>query len=98
MHAWLLVGLTFNAAFALLAAAFLAGSLRRWSLVGYGLLTVAAFVVLALLLGSSVDSLPSAFESNPIAVAKRVWVTSDYGVVIKGILIGVPLQLLGFRG
>ena len=54
--------------------------------------------VLALLLLASVDSFLSVFSFNPIRVAKRIWETSDQGVVIKGILAGVPIPVLGFAG
>jgi glucose/arabinose dehydrogenase len=93
-----MVGLGFNTGFALLAAAFLAGSLRRWHFAGAGILGLAALAVLAMLLASSIESLPSVFEANPIEMAKRIWLQSDQPAIIKGFLIGVPLQLIGFSG
>ena len=62
------------------------------------LLAGLGIAVIALLLVSSIDDWPSAFQFNPIRVAKRVWETSDYSVVLKGVLIGMPFPLVGFAG
>lgn len=93
-----MIALGSNAGLVLLSGAFLAGSLRRRNIILGLLLAGLGSVVFALLLISSVDDWPSAFQFNPIRVAKRVWGTSDYSVVLKGVLIGMPFPLLGFVG
>ena len=98
MSTWLLVALGSNAALTLLAGAFLAGSLRRRNIIFALLLAGLGSIVIVILLMSSIEAWPSALQFNPIRVAKRVWETSDYGVVLKGILIGIPFPFLGFAG
>ena len=98
MSTWLFIALSLSAALSILFGAFLGGSLRRWNLIWAGCLAALGVAVLALLLLASVDSFLSVFSFNPIRVAKRIWETSDQGVVIKGILAGVPIPVLGFAG
>lgn len=98
MSTWLFIALSLSAALNILFGAFLGGSLRRWNLIWAGCLAALGVAVLALLLLASVDSFLSVFSFNPIRVAKRIWETSDQGVVIKGILAGVPIPVLGFAG
>jgi len=93
---WLLVALALNAGLVILAGAFLAGSLRRTNLILAACLVGMGTAVMALLLVSSIDSLPSLFRFNPIRVAKRIWELSDYSVVLQGLLAGVPVSLVGF--
>ena len=98
MSTWLFIALSLSAALNILFGAFLGGSLRRWNLIWAGCLAALGVAVLALLLLASVDSFLSVFSFNPIRVAKRIWETSDQGVVIKGILAGVTIPVLGFSG
>ena len=98
MSTWLFIALSLSAALSILFGAFLGGSLRRWNLIWAGCLAALGVAVLALLLLASVDSFLSVFSFNPIRVAKRIWETSDQGVVIKGTLAGVPIPVLGFAG
>lgn len=82
-----------NTGLTVLCGAFLAGSLFRSGLVWGLCLVVLGGVVLSLLAASSVESLPTVFQFNPVRVAKRVWETSDYGSVLKGALTGVPVPM-----
>ena len=84
-----------NAGLVVFAGAFLAGSKRRASLAWAACLVVLGAAVFTLLLFSSIESLPSVFEFNPIRVAKRVWETSDSGAVVKGISVGLPEKATG---
>ena len=96
MSTWLLIALGSNAGLVLLLGAFLAGTLRRRDITLGLLLAGLGSATIAILLMSSVDDWPSAFQFNPIRVAKRVWETSDYRVVLTGALTGIPVPLIGF--
>ena len=90
------MALASNAGLAILCGTFLAGSLRRANLILGACLVGMGTAVLALLLLSSIDSLPSPFAFNPIRVAKRIWEVSDYVVVLQGLLVGIPISIIGF--
>ena len=53
-------------------------------------------VVLAVLLASANDSLPSVSEPKPLGIARLILETSAYGAVVKGLLIGLSVPLVGF--
>lgn len=95
MITWLLISLFIHANICMLFAAFLIGSMRKrdiwWAA---GLATLAAATILLLVL-ESVESLSLVFPFNPIRVAKRVWETSDYISIIKGMIAGVLVPVLG---
>ena len=74
----------------------MAGSLRRTNLVLAACLIGMGSAVLALLLMSSIESFPSPFAFNPIRVAKRIWELSDYLAVLQGLLVGIPISIIGF--
>ena len=93
---WLLVALASNAGLAILCGTFLAGSLRRVNLILAACLVGMGTAVLGLLLLSSIDAFPSPFAFNPIRVAKRIWEVSDYLVVLQGLLVGIPISIIGF--
>lgn len=96
MTAWFLVALVIDAQLALLCAAFLAGSMHRSNVLWAACLAGIGLAALAMISVSSVESLPSVFHFNPVRVAQRVWINSDYSVVLIGLLIAVPIPLIGF--
>jgi len=91
---WLLIALVADAQLALLLGAFLAGSLRRWNLIWAACLASMALAVFLLLLLSSAEAVLSVFSFNPAKVVQEVIKSSDYRVVVKGFLLGVPGPVL----
>ena len=95
MITWLLVALIGSASVSILFGVFLAGSLRLRNLPWAGLLAGMGVAVVAVILASSIDSLPSVSEPKPLGIARLILETSAYGAVVKGLIIGLPVPVIG---
>ena len=73
MSSWLLVAFGSSAVVSLLFGVFLAGSLRRRNLAWGAALVSLGVGALILMLLTSVESLPTVYDANPIRTAQRLW-------------------------